>query len=112
MNSAVVRDNPASAAAPSEDMRAEFRALVSQCGVFDLSSRAKLALTGGDRTRWLNGMVTNNIRDLAVGQGVYAFLLNPQGRILGDMVVHNRGETLVVETDHSQVEKIRATFDH
>ena len=62
--------------------------------------------------RWLNGMVTNNIRDLASKQGVYAFLLNPQGRILGDMFVYNLGETLVVETDHSQVEKIVATFDH
>jgi len=30
----------------------------------------------------MNGMVTNNIRDLAAGHGVYAFLLNPQGRIL------------------------------
>jgi len=62
--------------------------------------------------RWLNGMVTSNIRNLAVGQGVYAFLLNPQGRILGDMYAYNRGESLVVETDRSQVEKIIATFDH
>ena len=57
-------------------------------------------------------MVTNNIRDLAAGRGVYAFLLNPQGRILGDMYVYNLGETLMVETDRSQVEKIVATFDH
>jgi len=62
--------------------------------------------------RWLNGMVTNNIRDLAAGRGVYAFLLNPQGRILGDMFVYNLGETLVVETDRSQVETIVATFNH
>lgn len=62
--------------------------------------------------RWLNGMVTNNIRDLAPGHGVYAFLLNPQGRILGDMIVYNLGEKLVVETDRSQVEKIVATFEH
>ncbi len=60
----------------------------------------------------MNGMVTNNIRDLASGRGVYAFLLNPLGRILGDMVVYNLGEKLLVETDRSQVEKILATFDH
>jgi folate-binding protein YgfZ len=57
-------------------------------------------------------MVTNNIRDLAVGRGVYSFLLNPQGRILGDLYAYNRGESIIVETDRSQVEKIRATFDH
>jgi folate-binding protein YgfZ len=94
------------------DPRSEFAALVGGCGVYDLGFRARISLTGGDRVRWLNGMVTNNIRDLASGHGVYAFLLNPQGRILGDMVVYNLGERLVVETDRSQVEKIVATFDH
>ena len=84
----------------------------SGCGVYDLGFRARISLTGGDRVRWMNGMVTNNIRDLAAGHGVYAFLLNPQGRILGDMNVYNQGETLMVETDRSQVEKIIATFDH
>jgi folate-binding protein YgfZ len=60
----------------------------------------------------MNGMVTNNIRDLATGHEAYAFLLNPQGRILGDMTVNNEGATLTVETDRSQLEKIVATFDH
>ena len=94
------------------DPQQEYSALLNGCGVYDLGFRARLALTGGDRVRWLNGMVTNNIRDLAAGQGVYAFLLNPQGRILGDMVVYNQGDALVVETDRSQIEKIVATFDH
>ena len=82
------------------------------CGVYDLGFRAKISLSGGDRVRWLNGMVTNNIRDLPVGQGVYAFLLNPQGHILGDLYAYNRGESIVVDTDRGQAEKILATFDH
>ncbi len=94
------------------DPRLEFAALVSGSGIYDLGFRARISLTGGDRVRWLNGMVTNNIRDLASGRGVYAFLLNPQGRILGDMLVYNLGEKLVVETDRAQVERILATFDH
>jgi folate-binding protein YgfZ len=52
------------------------------------------------------------VRDLAPDHGVYAFLLNPQGHILADMYVYNRGETLLVDTDRSQIEKIIATFDH
>jgi folate-binding protein YgfZ len=94
------------------DPQLELAALLGGCGVYDLGFRARISLTGSDRTRWLNGMVTNNIRDLALGHGVYAFLLNPQGRILGDMFAYNAGETLVVETDCSQVEKTIATFDH
>lgn len=92
--------------------QAEFGALRSACGVYDLGFRGRISLSGGDRMRWMNGMVTNNIRDLAQGRGVYAFLLNPQGRILGDLLVYNQGETLTVETDRSQIEKIIATFDH
>ena len=94
------------------DPQQEFEALLSGCGIYDLGFRSWISLTGDDRVRWLNGMVTNNIRDLAVGRGVYAFLLNAQGRILGDMTVYNRGESLWVETDRSQIEKIMATFDH
>lgn len=94
------------------DRRTEFSAIQNGCGVYDLGFRAKISLTGGDRTRWLNGMVTNNIRDLEVGRGVYAFLLNPQGHILGDMTAYNRGDVIVVDTDRSQLEKILATFDH
>ncbi len=102
----------AETAAGFSDPQVEFDALRNGCGIYDLGFRARISLAGSDRVRWMNGMVTNNIRDLAAGRGVYAFLLNPQGRILGDMLVYNEGETLAVETDRSQVEKILATFDH
>jgi folate-binding protein YgfZ len=102
----------ATTAARFGDPQAEFAALRRGCGVYDLGFRAKISLTGGDRVRWLNGMVTNNIRDLAVGQGVYAFLLNPQGHILGDLYAYNRGGSITVDTDSGQAEKILATFDH
>ncbi len=91
---------------------AEFHALLSQCGVYRLNSRAKIRLTGNDRVRWLNGMITNNVRDLAAGRGVYAFLLNPQGRILGDLYAYNRGDSIYLDTDESQAAKILEVFDH
>ena len=102
----------ATTAARFSDPEEEFAAMRSGCAVYDLGFRALISVKGGDRVRWLNGMVTNNIRDLAAGHGVYAFLLNPQGRILGDMYVFNQGESLMIETDRSQLEKIVATFDH
>jgi len=85
---------------------------VSDCAVYGLSDRAKITVTGADRMRWLNGMVTNNIRDLPVGRGVYAFLLNPQGHILGDLYAYNRGDSLILDTEHSQLEKLLSIFDH
>ena len=90
---------------------AEFAALDSGCGVFDLGWRAKLVVKGEDRLRWLNGMVTNNIKDLPPQSGKYAFLLNAQGRIQGDMYIYNRGDHALVDTDRSQREKILGIFE-
>lgn len=116
MSSIVVPEtNPTSrgtnAATDFGDARAEFQALLAGCGVYDLSSRAKIAVTGGDRVRWLNGMVTNNVRDLAAGHGVYTFLLNAQGRIQGDIYAFQRGESLLVDTEAAQRNNILQIFD-
>ena len=101
----------ATAAVRFSDQQSEFAELRSGCGIYDLGFRAKISLTGGDRVRWINGMVTNNIRDLAAGHGVYAFLLNPQGHILGDLYAYNRGESITVDTDAGQAEldRLRAS---
>jgi len=93
------------------DPQAEFAALRSTSGVFDLGWRAKLAATGEDRVRWMNGMVTGNVRDLAANRGAYSFLLNPQGHILGDLYIYNRGEALLLDTDVSQAARLRAVFE-
>ncbi|HEX6503933.1 MAG TPA: folate-binding protein [Terriglobales bacterium] len=90
------------------DTAQEFQALLSGVGVYGLAWRAKLLVTGRDRVRWLNGMITNNVRDLPVGHGVYSFVLTPQGRILGDLYTYNRGDFLVLDTDQSQVENLVA----
>jgi len=93
------------------DVTAEFRALLEGCAMYDMSWQAKLVLTGEDRVRWLNGMVTNNIRDLAVSHGVYSFQLSAQGRIQGDLVAYNRGDHLLLTTDRDQAPAIIAVFD-
>jgi aminomethyltransferase len=93
------------------DTAAEFRAFLEGCAIFDMGWQARLVLSGEDRVRWLNGMVTNNVRDLAVGHGVYSFLLNAQGRIQGDLVAYNRGDYLLVTTDREQAPAIAAIFD-
>ncbi len=90
---------------------AEFAALEDAAGVFDLGFRAKLILTGTDRARWLNGMVTNNIRDLQPGHGNYSFLLNAQGHILGDLRAYNRGDYVLVDTDAWQLPRLKELFE-
>jgi folate-binding protein YgfZ len=108
MSSATLHDNPA--AIHAAELRAQFTSLVANCGVFQLNDRAKISLSGNDRVRWLNGMITNKVRDLAVGHGIYAFVLNPQGHILGDLYAYNRGESLLIDSDKSQMEKLLGIF--
>jgi folate-binding protein YgfZ len=93
------------------DPKAEYRELISGCGVYDLGWRAKIVLTGGDRVRWANGMVTNNIRDLAEGRGNYNFVLSPQGRIQGDLYIYNLGDHLLVDTELWQKPRLLEIFD-
>ena len=94
------------------DAEAEFSALRSSCGVYDLGWRGKISVTGNDRARWLNGMVTNNIKDLKPDHGNYNFLLNAQGRIQGDMYIYNRGKQLLIDTERSQVDHLMKTLEH
>jgi folate-binding protein YgfZ len=92
------------------DSAAELATLRSGCGVFHLAWRGLITAGGKDRVRWLHNMVTNNVRDLAVNHGAYAFVLNAQGRILGDMTIYNLGESLLLETDRSQIEPLLTTM--
>jgi folate-binding protein YgfZ len=92
-------------ASATSDSRQEMTALLAGCGVYRLD-RALISLTGRDRVRWLNGMVSNNVRDLAERHGVYAFVLNAQGQIQGDLYIFNRGESLLLEIERAQVETL------
>jgi aminomethyltransferase len=88
----------------------ELRALATGCGVFALPWRTQIHVTGKDRVRWLHNMVTNNVRDLALDRGNYNFVLNAQGRILGDLFIFHRGESLLLETDVTQAETLINTL--
>lgn len=66
---------------------------------------------GGDRLRWLSGMVTNTVNDLAAGEGALNLILNAQGRIQGDLTVWRGIEDLEIEIDAMQAEKLIAHLD-
>ncbi len=92
-------------------MADELGALRHGCGVFDLGWRGKLVVSGEDRVRWLNGMVSNNTRDLRQDFGNYSFVLNAQGRIQGDLLTFQRGEFYVLESEMGQIAAIREFFE-
>ncbi len=89
----------------------ELKALATAAGVYDLGWLQRFRITGEDRVRWLNGMVTNTVRDLAPGRVNYTFLLNAQGRIQGDGDVYALPDALLFATDHAQAPSLAAHLD-
>jgi folate-binding protein YgfZ len=72
----------------------ETAALAFGVAVHDLGWLRRVAVRGEDRFRWLSGMVTNTVNDLAANAGAWNLLLNAQGRILGDLHVWREGDNL------------------
>jgi folate-binding protein YgfZ len=64
---------------------AEYRFAKQSVALLDKNYRAYLSFTGPDRVRYLNAILTNNIKDLAAGQGIISLLLNPQGHMLAEL---------------------------
>ena len=89
----------------------ELHALRHGCGIFDLGWRGKLVVSGEDRVRWLNGMVTNNTRDLPQDFGNYSFVLDAKGHIPGDLMAFQRGDFYLVEAEAGQLPTLREFFD-
>ena len=54
------------------------------CGVADRSWMPALELSGEDRVRFLNGLVTCDVKSLSPGQGCYGFFTDAKGKILAD----------------------------
>jgi len=88
-----------------------YEALRESAGWIDLSRRGKLRVTGEDRARLLHAMSTNHIQNLQPGDGLYAFFLTAQGRILADANIYNRGESLFLDTEPEAAEKLRDHLD-
>jgi folate-binding protein YgfZ len=70
--------------------------------VAHLSSRALIAVGGEDWRSFLQGLITQDVETLGVGEARFGALLTPQGRLLYDLFVVGRddGAWLDVEAQH------------
>lgn len=88
----------------------EYDALQRRSGLIDRSARGRILLTGTDRRSYLQGLLTNDIAALGPGQGCYAALLTPQGRMISDMRVSELGDALLVDLPGRTAETVRTRF--
>jgi folate-binding protein YgfZ len=105
---------------------AEIEALISAAAVHDLGWLRRVTVRGEDRFRWLSGMVTNTVNDLAPGAGAWNLVLNAQGRIQGDLTVwrspqrqgpvagdpERKNEELELDIAADQYDRLLAHLEH
>ena len=73
-----------------------------RAGLIDRSERGKIEVTGKDRATFLHGLVSNDVKGLAPGQGNQSALLDVHGKVTALLVVHCLADRLVLETDGRQ----------
>ncbi len=76
---------------------AEHAAVRKGVGVADLSHRGRLNVTGDDRIKWLQGVISNDILPLKQGQGVYSSFLTHKGKMLTYFRVYVLADSLLLE---------------
>jgi folate-binding protein YgfZ len=79
------------------DAGREYEAIVQSAGVMDLSFRSRLCLTGADRTRFLHGQVTNDVKGLRPGEGCYAALITAKGKMETDLNIFCLADELLLD---------------
>jgi len=72
----------------------EYHAARETVALIDKNYRAYLQFTGPDRVRYLNAILTNNVKDLGIGHGVLSLFLNPQGRIQAEIETYATPDSL------------------
>ena len=62
-----------------------YRAAVERVGLFSSSRRGVVAVSGPGALQVVNGLASNDVKDVPSGRGVYSFLLDRRGRVVVDL---------------------------
>jgi folate-binding protein YgfZ len=75
-------------------------------GVIDLSSRGRLLISGSEAVMFLNGLITNDMKTLAVNSWMPAVFPNVQGRLLAAVRIIHRDDGFLVDTESASLETV------
>jgi len=89
----------------------EWRAAREGCAVFVAGFRELLAATGEDRVSFLQGMLSNDVKSLVPGAGIYASFLTEQGRVVSDLRVYADADRLLLDVLAPRRDLLRAGLE-
>ncbi len=69
--------------------------------------RGLIAISGDDRTTFLQGLVSNDVSRVSADRAVYAALLTPQGRYLHDFFIAAIGDAFYLDCEASRRDDLR-----
>jgi folate-binding protein YgfZ len=93
------------------DVEHGYRLLRDDAAVVEPATWSMIEVKGPDAVEFIQGQVTNDVAALEPGQGCYALLLNPKGRILADMRILMRSlEELWVDGQVAPMEVAAQNF--
>ncbi|MDX6574925.1 MAG: hypothetical protein QOE96_878 [Blastocatellia bacterium] len=75
-------------------------------GVIDLSSRGRLLISGSEAVMFLNGLITNDMKTLAVNSWMAAIFPNVQGRLLAAVRIIHRADGFLIDTESPTLETV------
>jgi aminomethyltransferase len=75
-----------------EGALAEHRAVRERVGLFDLTHLGKVEVVGPGALGMLQGVVTNDVARIAVGEAQYELVLNEGGGVIEDLIVYRLEE--------------------
>ena len=84
----------------------EQRALAAGNAWADLSHRAVISISGKDRTKWINDMMTQELLTLPTGQWTQTLLLDAQGHIEQQIFMVDDGEAIWMHTEAAKAEEL------
>jgi folate-binding protein YgfZ len=68
-------------------------------GVIDLSSRGRLLVSGSEAVMFLNGLITNDMKTLALNSWMPAVFPNVKGRLIAALRVIHRDDGFLIDTE-------------
>src|SRR5258705_13960729 len=89
-------------------------------GVIDLSSRGRLLVSGSEAVMFLNGLITNDMKTLAVNSWMPAAFPNVQGRLIASVRVvrlkdegtgKNVSPAFLIDTEAATHERVLKTIE-
>lgn len=90
------------------DQAGEYQAALTHAVLLDRSHETRLVLEGEDRAALLHRMSTNDLQNLAVGEGRVTLFTNANARLIDRAAVYNRGGTLLLLGEPGRSEGLQA----